>query len=110
MKKSVKITNHQIISVLDIIGRLKAVDRVLPVKVSYVLNLNQNILLGLYKVYETTLKDLDKDSDQDKIIELLNLENEVDLYVLDLDDILEAELSIKEVEVIQTFMLTNEEE
>lgn len=102
-----KMTNAQIVATLNTIAAIKASDRKLPVRVSYILNKNNTTLLGLYKPYEDTLKAIDQERDSESVVELLNTQNDVTLHMLTLEDIEEADLSINEVEVIQTFMMEN---
>lgn len=101
-------TNAQIVVTLNMINTLKQDKRKLPVRVSYALNKNQNILMNVYKPYEETLKELDTETDKQAVAELLNEENEVALHNISLDDLDGADLTINEMEIIQSFMMAEE--
>lgn len=101
-------TNAQIVVTLNMINTLKQDKRKLPVRVSYALNKNQNTLMNIYKPYEETLKELDTETDKQAVAELLNEENEVALHNISLDDLDGADLTINEMEIIQSFMMAEE--
>ena len=100
-----KITNGQIVAALNMIDGLKKDNRHLPIRLSYALNKNQNILYELYKPYEATLKTIDQEKDKDAVLALLSEENEVELHKVTLETLESAYLSINEMEIIQTFMM-----
>lgn len=102
-------TNAQIVVTLNMINSLKQDKRKLPVRVSYALNKNQNILMNTYKPYEETLKELNTETDKQAVAELLNEENEIVLHNINLDDLDGADLTINEMDIIQNFMMTEEE-
>lgn len=111
-------TNAEIIIIANTIAKIKADDRKLPVRLSYALNKNLAALLEAYKPYEESYKDLgieNPDGDltpeqNDKLGELKLLSVDVDLYKVSLEDILQADLTINELEVIQTYILNDEKE
>ena len=103
-----KITNGQIVATLNMIDGLKKDNRRLPVRLSYALNKNQTILYELYKPYEETLKTIDQ-SDKQAIMDLLAEENEVSLHKLTIAALDTADLTINEMEIIQAFMMEDED-
>lgn len=113
-------TNGQITILLNTINKIKTDNRTLPVKVSYALNRNYQKLLDAYKPYEETMKDkgyasltseqlsaMSEEERQD-FLTLYTQEVEIELYKIKLEDIENADLTINEVEAIQTFMLEEE--
>ena len=110
-------TNGQVVAVLNMITRIKESDRTLPVRLSYALNKNLQTLLEIYKPYQQSLKDLNLDGlsddavnaltedDKKALADLLNLEADADLYKVTLSDLDGADLTVNEMEVIQTFMM-----
>lgn len=102
-----KITNGQIVATLNMIDGLKKDNRKLPVRLSYALNKNQAALYNLYKPYEDTLKSIDQ-SDKQAVVDLLSEENEVQLHCVKLESLETADLTINEMEIIQTFMMEDD--
>ena len=110
-------TNGQIILALNTINRIKEEDRRLPVRLSFALNKNLQTLLAAYKPYEESLKEMGlsgvdaetlaglDDEKKKAFAELFNIDCEVDLTKVSLSDIDGANLSVNEMEVIQTFMM-----
>lgn len=97
-------TNKQIVEALDELNAIKYSDRRLPVRVSYAINKNIGILLSLYQPYLETLRSIGEEN-HEAVAELLNTPNDVQLHKVTLDQIDSADLSIKEVYIIQTYMM-----
>ena len=104
-----KITNGQVVAALNMIDGLKKDNRTLPVRLSYALNKNQAILYELYKPYEETLKTIDQKNDKESVMELLSEENEIALHTVTMEALDGARLSINEMEIIQAFMMEDED-
>ena len=108
-------TNGQIVITLNIINKIKESDRKLPIRLSYALNKNLQTLMDLYKPYAEAIKEygnitqekLNSMSEKElqDFTDLYNTENDVDLFKVELKDIEDADLTINELEVIQTFMM-----
>ena len=106
--------NSEVIVCLNMIGRIKSEDRKLSILLSYALNANMKKLQEAYRTYLKVLQErnlADKDPKQltaeerKELKELKNAEVHVDLYRLTLDQIMGSDLTINEMEVIQTFMM-----
>lgn len=108
--------NFEIIIIANTIAAIKAENRKLPIKLSYTLNKNYEALLNAYKPYEASYMELgieDPDGDltpeqRNALEQLKNLNVEVDMYKIGLEDILQADLGINELDIIQRYMLEEE--
>lgn len=103
--------NAMLVSSINILNKIKQDDRRLPIKVMYCINRNiKELYDNYYKPYEETLKTIDAKKEPEKLQELLDTEITPCIYHIRLDDLEGADLSINEMEVIQTFFLEDEEE
>lgn len=122
MTKTTTMTNGQIVMTLNTINKIKEADRKLPIKLAYAINKNIQTLANTYKPYEESLKERGLDNltpeklnslPEDELkdfAELYSCKVDVDLYKVKFADIENADLTINELDVIQTFMLEEDEE
>ena len=121
MTKTTTMTNGQIVMTLNTINKIKEADRKLPIKLAYAINKNIQTLANTYKPYEESLKERGLDNltpeklnslPEDELkdfAELYSCKVNVDLYKVKFADIENADLTINELDVIQTFMLEDED-
>lgn len=92
--------NYEVINLLNGMNSISTLS--FPIKITYAIKKNANLLLDEYKVYEEMLKEIDKD-DQKKINELLNLEVEIELKKFDEDALLnsDVDISIEQLNILE---------
>ncbi len=109
-----KILNKQIVTFLNAIPELKKLE--LPIKLSYALRKNQRLFVDNYAIYEELLNEIfdkypHKEGDEylSEITELLNIENEIDVFMVS-DSIFEKDfnISVEQLDIID-FMITKED-
>lgn len=128
----IKLTNERIVNTINVLGELN--NAKLPVKVAYAITKNINKINTELKAYnEEKVKLIDKYAEKDEkgelktneignvilkeehiedwnrdIAELLSIENEIDIHMIQLDDLLNANYNISPAELTAIDFMVND--
>lgn len=103
-------TNLDMIELLTVVNILRNDDRRIPVRLSFALNRNYQLLKNNYQAYQDTVeKYKDDELEGGKLDEIFAIDiGDIQLQKVVFKDIDGADLSINEVEVIQRLMMDDE--